>query len=394
MARGHIRQRGKGKWVVVYDLPRLADGKRRQKWVTVHGTKRDAQATLNRLLVEAGSIEGERVPEAKPMKMPEYFRYWLREYAEANVSTRTFERYEDLLLRYAAPTLGDKPVTTVTAMDIQRLYSHLRRAGGVDGRPLSARTVLHVHRVLSECLKHAVTWGLLPANPASGVRAPTPRPKEIRVIDDKDIATLIEKAEGTRVYVLLVLAVATGCRRQELLAFKWSDWDEECGVLTVHRALEQTKKYGVRFKEPKSLRGRRAILLPRFAQDALQQHRAQQAAHIERTPDYQDNDLIVCRPDGKPWMPHTCGRVFIEFCERHGYQGLSLHRLRHGHASALLKAGVHPFTVASRLGQIPSLTLNTYSHLLPGLQEEAVARFETVVPTVTSTVVSGASGDQ
>lgn len=97
-------------------------------------------------------------------------------------------------------------------------------------------------------------------------------------------------------------------------------------------------------------------------------------------------DLIVCRPDGKPWPPHTAGRVFIEFCEQNGHAGLSLHRLRHGHASALLKAGVHPYTVASRLGQIPSLTMNTYSHLLPGLQEDAVAAFESVSPAVAAAV--------
>ena len=190
-------------------------------------------------------------------------------------------------------------------------------------------------------------------------------------------ADLLNKLRSSSLYLPVLLAAATGMRRGELLALRWRDVDLSTSRATISQALEQTKE-GVRFKTPKTDRSRRTIALPKFAVDALETHRKEQAEQrLKLGPAYESQDLVIARADGSPWPPDTFSTAFASFIRRSGLSRIRFHDLRHTHATQLLKQGVHPKVVSERLGHSKiGITLDTYSHVLPGMQEDAALRIE------------------
>jgi integrase len=368
--RGHIRQRGPRAWAIVLDLGRDAQGKRRQKWHTVHGTKKDAESELVKQL---NALHTGTYVEPTRITVAEYLHRWIEDCAKAKVSAKTFERYDEIVRLHLAPAIGHIILTRLQPLHIQGMYSKMLEQGRRDGQGgLSARTVLHHHRVLREALQQAVRWLLLARNPADAVLPPRPEQAEARALDGQEAAQLIERAKPTRLYMPVLLAIATGLRRGEVLALRWKDVDLSSGTATVRQSLEHTKA-GNRFKAPKTKKSLRAIQLPAFAITALKQHRAEQAARRLKLGDaYQDHDLIIARPDGLPWNPGSFSAGFVAFARRCGLKGLSYHHLRHTHATLLLGLNVHPKVVSERLGHSHiGLTMDTYSHVMPNMQREA-----------------------
>lgn len=171
--------------------------------------------------------------------------------------------------------------------------------------------------------------------------------------------------------------MSTGLRRGELLALRWQNIDLEKGMLYVTQTLTVTQQQGLIFKTPKTGKSRRSVTLPPSAVEALREHRRRQTEERLRLgPVWQDHDLVFPGPDGRPWHPDTFTSSFRDLCARAGVQA-RLHDLRHTHATQLLKAGVHAKIVTERLGHSSiGITLDTYSHVLPGMQDEAAARTE------------------
>jgi integrase len=185
------------------------------------------------------------------------------------------------------------------------------------------------------------------------------------VLDEAKLRTLFDRARDTRLYPFVVAAAATGCRRGELLALQWSDLDLQTGSLDISKSLEQTKA-GLRVKSTKSEEPR-CVALPEWALEVLQEHRAEQEndrAMFGR--DYVNNALIFCQPAGRYYSPDRVGARVAELMRKVGLQGVSLHSLRHSHASILLSKGVPISVVSERLGHADqNITLSIYSHALP-----------------------------
>ncbi len=173
-------------------------------------------------------------------------------------------------------------------------------------------------------------------------------------------------------------------RRGELLALRWTDVDLEKGVLSVQQAIEETSD-SLRFKEPKTAHSRRRIPLPMLTVRALQRHRAEQAqARLRAGRGWRDSGLVFTSLDGGPWWPSVFGRSFRSLKARAGLD-VRFHDLRHTHASQLLRQGVHPKVVSERLGHASiSITMDIYSHLLPGLQAEAAAKIDDLLTAALS----------
>ena len=251
-------------------------------------------------------------------------------------------------------------------------------SGRKDGKGgLSAQTVLHFHRLIHRALGQAVRWQLLARNPAEAVEPPRPQRTEMRVLEDAQIALLLKSLEGSRLHAPVLLAVSTGLRRGELLGLRWSDVDLERACLTVRCSIEQTKN-GIRFKTPKTERSRRAVALPSFTVDMLRAHKREQTeARLKLGPAYQNDDLILPREDGLPWPPDSFSTAFAAFIRRSRLPHVRFHDLRHSHATQLLKQGVHPKIVSERLGHSKvGITLDTYSHVLPSMQEDAARKID------------------
>lgn len=373
---GTLIQRSEGSWSIVVYLGRdPISGKKRQKWNTFHGNKKQAQAELTRTLHEFNT--GAYVEPAK-LTVAEYLERWLNDYAKTNVAGKTFERYCGIVRRQLVPALGSVQLCKLKPLQIQSYYSQALQSGRLpqagrknDPSGLSARTVLHHHRVLHDALALAVEWQLLARNPADAVRAPKPEAVEMRALNEAETVWLLEVAKGTRLYVPVLFAVTTGVRRGELVGLRWADIASDKAA--IRRSVEQTKEGGIRFKPPKGRKGRPIELL-QITLDALAEHRQAQGRDKLSIGDlYEDQDLIFAREDGSIWKPDTLTTGFSRLAQKAGFADVRLHDLRHSHATQLLIGGVHPKIVSERLGHSKvSITLDLYSHVLPGMQKDAV----------------------
>lgn len=370
---GHIKKRGQGSWTVVVEQGRdPTSGKRRQLWRTVQGTKKDAEAYLIQLLHERnGGID----VHPGRLTLGQYLERWLDEYAEHSVSARTHERYAGIVHNHLIPALGSVQLAKLRPQQIQAYYGRALKEGRADKRAggLSARTVLHHHRVLREALHQAVRWQVLARNPADGVEPPRPSRPEMHVLTPDGVQQLLDACVDPEMRALAFTAVATGLRQGELLALRWSDLDLPAARLEVTRTLQYLSGKGLSFAPPKTEKSRRRVSLSPETGTALAEHRRRQAEHRLRLGSgFTDQGLVFPEALGGPQPPFRVSHRFATVVKRAGVGPLRFHDLRHTHATLLLRAGVHPKVVSERLGHTSvTITLDTYSHVLPGLQEEA-----------------------
>lgn len=377
--RGHIRKRGKDSWAIAIYVGRNEQGKPRYKWHTVKGGRRKAEDECARLLNQLTT--GEYV-EPSRTTLAEYLERWLSDYAETNVAAKTFERYAEIIRVHLTPALGHHRLTKLQPLHIQAYYALALQSGRKDGKGgLSAQTVIHHHRVLKDALHQAARWRLLVHNPSDAVEPPRREDREMQVLDDKQIGTLLKRSVGKSIYIPIMLAVTTGMRRGEILGLRWSDLDLNAGTLAVCQSLEHTKSGGLKFKQPKTRRSRRVVALPDFAVEALRKHRAAQGRlRLQAGAEYQDNDLVCARWDGTPRIPGAVTRAFAKILTDLGLPKVRFHDLRHSHATQLLREGIHPKVVSERLGHSTvGITLDTYSHVTPTMQEEAAKRIDSAL---------------
>lgn len=372
---GSIEQRSPGTWSIRFDMGVGPDGKRKQKRLTFRGTKREAEREMTRLLNELNT--GSFVEPSK-LTVAQYLQRWLDDYAKVNVSAKTFERYGEHIRLHLNPSLGNHLLSNLKPLHIQAHYSKMLQSGRRDGKGgLSPQTVIHQHRVLREALQQAVKWQLLVRNPADAVEPPRAQRDEMAALDEAETACLLGAAKGTHLYLPILLAVTTGLRRGELLAIRWDDLDLKSSSLCVRQALQQTKE-GISFKQPKTAKGRRQIALPSLAVEALIRHKGEQAEQrLILGPRYQYQGLVICEEDGQPLNPRNFSKAFAVFVDRRGLKDVRFHDLRHSHATQLLRQNIHPKVVSERLGHATiGITLDTYSHVLPGMQEEAARKLD------------------
>lgn len=374
MSRGHLRKRSPGSWTIVIDLGRDINGKRRQKWETVKGTKKEANQRLTELLRQ---YDTGTYLDPQKMTVAGYLKAWLRDYAEPNVSTKTYIRYESICVKHLTPALGRLQLQKLQPLHIQEYYNEALKSGRVDGKGgLAAQTVKHHHRVLAEAMKKAVNWQLINVNPCDAVDAPKPEKKEMRALDERESATLLDISKGTRLYIPILIALTTGLRRGELIGLKWSDIDLTMKTLSINRTIEQTSKSGIVEKTPKTKRSRRSIALASLTVSAIKELKQEHSKlRLKLGPAFQDNGYLFINEDGTLWGPDAFTKAFRWLLDKTDIGYVRFHDLRHSHASQLLKQGINPKVVSERLGHSSiAITMDTYSHVLPGLQEEAASK--------------------
>ena len=379
--RGHLRKRGKSSWQLKFDDGRdPKTGKRRTRFRTVRGSRKDAEAVLRTLLYELD--RGVFVDPGK-LTVAEFLRSWVDDYAKTNVSRKTFERYNEIVEKHLIPAFGGLKLSALRPVHIQREWGKAQQSGRRDGKGgLSAQTIQHHHRVLSLALTYAVRLQLLSTNPAKGVVPPRVERREIAVFSDSELAALLKAIQGTRLYMPVLLASTTGLRRGEVFGLRWQDVDLENATLSVVQALEQTKS-GLRFKAPKTSRSRRKISLPELTVEALRVHKGQQAGERLALGQGKDpDDLVFTDLDGTRVNMERVSRKFSEKVRRLGLPRVTFHGLRHTHLTQLLRTGVHPKIASERAGHSSvSMTLDTYSHVIPGMQEDAAKKVDMAMRT-------------
>ena len=361
--RGHLKERSPGHWAIILDIHDPQTGKRRRKWHSFRGTKKEARIEQSRLITEmaAGAyVETDRT------SLNDFLDRWERDWAATNVSGKTAERYSHLM-KHIRPTLGAKPMQAIRAQDLNALYTSLRDR-------LAPRTIGHVHRLLHLVFGHATKWGNIKRNVVALVNAPKVPVTEAPVLQLAEIPQMFDAVRGRSLYPIAVVALGTGMRRGELCALRWQDVNLDAATLRVERSLEQTRKSGLRFKEPKSKRGRRTISLSATVVAELRKRwAAQQEQRLSLGLGGSPADgLVFADWDGSPLAPDRLSDNFSNAMAAAGLPHVTLHTLRHTHASQLIRAGVDILTVSRRLGHAnATVTLNTYGHLITGEDKAA-----------------------
>ena len=260
----------------------------------------------------------------------------------------------------------------VTPAHIRGLYRNKLSSG------LSPRTVQYIHVTLHKALKQAVLDGLVPQNAAEAVKPPQVRREEMRPLTPEQVKALLEVARGDRLEALYLLAVTTGLRQGELLGLKWEDVDFEEGKLQVRRTLA-TAKGGPALTAPKTTKSRRSVSLTRSSVDALRSHLKRQLEETKRAGSlWQENGLVFASEEGQPLKRRNVTNCkFRSLRKRAGLAAIRFHDLRHTCATLLLGRNVNPKIVSEMLGHASiAITLDTYRHVLPNMQNEAAKAME------------------
>ena len=376
------RERGGFTWAAVWEIGRDAN----DVPVTVkHGGFATQQEAVTFAQGQRENIRsGSYVPLEK-LTVHGYLEAWLTDYATPNTRARTVHGYRGILTRYVLPALGD-----VGDVELQQLsFDHIQGLYSIlIGRVLSPQTVLHTHRVLKKTLQWAVKARKLTRNTADDVTPPRASRKELTILRPADVDRLLTAVEDTDFGPVVLVALYTTLRRSELCGLRWCDTNLDTATLSLIQTVQRVPGIGLVPQATKSHRSRRRVSLSSETVTMLRRVRSAQmeqclAAGVpwqDTLPVFgvmeaRDGVLVV-----RPIAPDFVSQKFHRLIRKPGVTGLRFHDLRHAHASYMLAQGVHPRIVAERLGHADvSTTLNVYSHILPGLQEQAAQDFEATI---------------
>lgn len=376
---GNVTRRGKNSWRLKFDTGRdPVSGKRTIRYATVRGTKKDAQVELTRLLA---SRDADTLVKPTKLTVADYMRRWLATAAVLSISPKTAERYLQLIENQIIPHLGAYLLQKLDTEHIEAWHATLLKQGKQDGKPLATQTIAHAHRVLHKALANAAKHRKVLRNPASLERPPKVDKKEKEILKADQVQTVVTAMRETAIYPQIVVLLSTGMRRGELMGLQWGDIDLEGRKVAIKRAVEKTKARGIQIKAPKTTYGTRQIALPDAAVIVLKQHRKTQqelrmALGTGRLP---DDAYVFGTVEGQPRDPDRLTQDWARLTAARKLPKVTLHALRHSHASALIRAGTDPVTVSRRLGHASAaFTMATYVHEFEKGDEAAAQAIDAV----------------
>jgi len=376
--RGSIRQLTPKSWQIQIYTGKGPDGKPRRHFETVRGKKGDAQRRLTELL--ASLDKGVYTPPGK-LTVADLFAQWRDGYVRTNCSMRTLDAIESIAKHHLMPALGHIQLKQLQPAMIQAYYTQALE------KPLAPRSVHYHHRILKQCLKFGVRQGFLGRNPCELVDPPSPKGKTMRTLTQSEVTDLLIAAGGSKHYPIIYTAVSTGLRQAELLGLRWRDIDIASQSISVSRSLY--KRRGVcQFMEPKTAHSRRRVAMTAKLAEFLTEYRLerQRLYYQVRKPMTLD-DLVFANHEGDPVDPGVLSHSFGKLAKRAGLANCRFHDLRHTFASLMLQRGAKPKVISECLGHASvAFTLDCYSHIIDGMQTEAMALLDEVLP-------AGVNGD-
>ncbi len=305
----------------------------------------------------------------------EWLGHWLDTIAIRKVRASTLQGYRGKVNSRIIPAVGHHRLDRLQPEHLEAWYIELADEG------LASSTILQLHRILSRALKVAMQRGKIARNVCSLVDAPSLRREEVVPFSTTEARALLAAARGLRNEARWSVALALGLRQGEALALRWEDIDLDSGTLTVKRSMQRLVGKGLVFDEPKSRAGRRAIKLPNGLRDALRAHRAAQLEErLAAGSEWQENGLLFAQINGRPIDPGSDWKSWKALLALAGVRDARLHDARHTAATLLLQQGVSARVAMQILGHSQiSLTLGTYSHVVPELAQEAADRIDRVL---------------
>lgn len=358
--RGHIAKK-KNRYYIVVDIG--TGYERKQKWLSGFDTKKQAEKELPKILNELNS--GTYIEPSKQL-YSEFIDAWIKN-KKSKLSANAFSNYEMNIRVHIKPALGRFKLPKLNSLAIDNFYTALEEKG------LSSATIRKIHTIVRSSLEYAKDYQFISRNPAAVVKPPTVKHKEIKIWEEKDMVYFLEAIKDEYDYIIYHLALYTGMRKGEILGLKWSDVDYDNKKLRIRRSYSKTG-----FSKGKTDSSRRVIDIDdETIKELKKRHKVVKANKMECGPDYDNQDLVNCRADGSPVDVRNVNRRFTKLSKRYGLDDIRFHDLRHTHATLMLGMGIPVKIVSERLGHHKvEITLNTYAHLLPSMQIEAVKIFQ------------------
>ena len=375
MATGSIRTKktkdGELRYQITVDGGRdPVTGKRNRVFRNVKGSKREANAVMHRLIVE---MEQGKIVKKSNKTVTEWMEEWLSLYLP-NIEETTRVGYKTKIKCYIIPAIGHIQIGSLRAEHVQKMVNDMM------ARNLSPKNIRDAYNNINAAMKKAVVLRYIAYNPCEGVVLPKLKKYRAQVYDQKLIHQLLDMTRGTDLYLPVFLCVTVGLRRGEMLALRWDDIDFYSKLLKVRHNMVRGEK-GYIIKAPKSEAGIRDIAIGDEVLDELRQARAQYTMDaFTYGAGFQNLGFVVRQADGSPYKPDSMTQKWERFLEESGLPKIRLHDLRHSNATALIQAGVNPRVVQQRLGHSDvSITLNTYTHILPEMDAAAAEKIDTIL---------------
>lgn len=347
----------------------LGGGQKRT--VGYYATRQEAIAAKNKALHEIEQLK--RVKNTR-QTLEQYLEYWFEHVHRLPIRLSTYVQHRSILRCHILPTLGHIPLQKLTARDVQQLISKLQAH-------LSAGRVRTIHALLHQALEYAVHTDLLNMNVCDRVTLPRLETKERPVLTEAQAQQFIRAAKDSDLEALFIVTLTTGLRHGELRALRWQQIDLEQGKLHVRHSASDIDGHGTVESEPKSHTGRRTIVLHAFVVETLKRHRLSQLEYRHQKGEaWKDLDLVFPSRTGNYFCKNTLYHNFARILSKAGLPPMRIHDLRHSAATILLAMGVNIKVIQEILGHSNvSLTLRVYSHVLPGMQAEAMQKWGNVL---------------
>ena len=348
---------------------------RRRETKAGFATQKECQAAMNKLLVK---VEEQTYAAPTKASVREYLKKEWLPAVKSTIRPSTYNSYVQHVECHIVPHIGTVKLQKLSGSQVNALYATLADTGRKDGTTgLSSMTIHHVHACLHKACKDAVRWGRISRNPLDAADPPRKKgdgTKEMKTWTKENLRAFLESVADERLGALWYTIAFTGLRRGEALGLRWSDVDLENARLAVRRALIPINREVV-VSEPKTAKGRRVIALDPSTIEVL---KAQAARQLDEQDEWDeawiDSGVVFTAENGGPLDPETISRYWRQAVKKSLLPQIRLHDLRHTHATLALQAGIHPKVVSERLGHATvSITLDTYSHAIPAMQEEAAA---------------------
>jgi integrase len=306
--------------------------------------------------------------------LAEYLEYWLHQSVKPRVRPHTFTGYSVNVHKHLVPTLGKIRLDHLTPQHVLDMINGRLSAG------FSPKTVAYVHQVLRTALELARRWELIDRNVASMVDPPHRERPKIHPMDPSDARKFLDSIHGHRLEALFAVALAMGLRQGEALGLQWDDVDLAVGSLSVRHQLQRIDRR-LALVEPKTERSRRTVAIPSSVIERLREHEARQLAEkLWAGSKWIDSAFVFTSRNGGPLEARRVIDEFHRALAAAGMPRIRFHDLRHSCATLLLVQGVSPRVVMEILGHSDiSMTMNTYSHVVPELQREAASRMDSLL---------------
>ena len=384
--RGSIQKKGKRWYAVIYDGVNPATGQYRRRWVSAGTRRGDAEKLLAELVKR--SHQGETVVSEKLTLGAYLTTRWLP-IQESRLRPSTYDSYRRNIDLHVIPALGSRQLDQLTADDIDVFYAALLKNGRKTKNPgdegeakgLAPKTVHNIHVMLNKALSDAARKGTVVRNVVALADAPSLQARkrsEIKAWEIDQLVRFLDAISSHRMAPAFYFAAHTGMRRGEVLGLRWRDLDLDGGRVSVRQALVSVA-YEVTISDVKTGTSRRTINIDDGIVQVLGDWFKTRTAERDGVAPAND-DLVFVKADGTSMHPDIFSQLFDRTVAKLDVPTISLHDLRHTHATLLLKAGVHVKVVSERLGHANiAFTMNVYQHVLPGMQAEAADTFALLI---------------